>query len=355
VSIRGRVSRGAGRARSWRQVAGTGVGLRLELPAGLDGRRRRIRRGGFATRKVAEGALAVLRSPDQAKSLSVSDWLTHWLATRNRASSTVRGYAGHVRLYLSAYLGQILLTELSVAQVYAMFTAIARHHEGLGKPVTPATVNRIRATLRTALNAAVRQGLIADNAASRVELPGARRPRAVVWASARIEHWERTGERPSVAVWTAALTAQFLTAIAEHRLYAAYHSPRAATSATAGPARPPRPRDAGSARPPALPPPATPMPACARPSATRRPAAPNPASRPSCRAAAPAPDPASAPASATGPPGHRAALAPRPGRRPARRAVPAQTPRPASNCPLDPRLGPSPGPRTGAVSLRTGR
>jgi len=37
--------------------------LSLELPAGLDGRRRRIRRGGFPTRKAAEKALARLRMP----------------------------------------------------------------------------------------------------------------------------------------------------------------------------------------------------------------------------------------------------------------------------------------------------
>ncbi len=51
----------------------------------------------------------------------------------------------------------------------------------------------------------------------------ARRPRAVVWTRERIEHWERTGERPPVAVWTAAQTAQFLDSIEDHRLYAAYH------------------------------------------------------------------------------------------------------------------------------------
>lgn len=32
-----------------------------------------------------------------------------------------------------------------------------------------------------------------------------------------------TGQRPAVAVWTAAQTAQFLHAIGSHRLYAAYH------------------------------------------------------------------------------------------------------------------------------------
>jgi integrase len=126
-------------------------------------------------------------------------------------------------VYLAPYLGQVLLAELSAGHVQAMFTAITRQHQALGSPVSAATLNRIRATLRAALNAAVRRGLITDNPASRAELPRARRPRAVVWTPARVEHWQRTGERPAVAVWTAAQTAQFLHAIEDHRLYAAYH------------------------------------------------------------------------------------------------------------------------------------
>ena len=104
-----------------------------------------------------------------------------------------------------------------------MFTSIARQHETADRTVTPATLNRIRATLRVALNAAIRHGLITDNPATRAELPVARRPRAVVWTAARVEHWERTGERPAVAVWTAAQTAEFLYAIGDHRPYAAFH------------------------------------------------------------------------------------------------------------------------------------
>jgi integrase len=38
-----------------------------------------------------------------------------------------------------------------------------------------------------------------------------------------IAHWKATGERPSVAVWTATQTAVFLAAIVGDRLYAAYH------------------------------------------------------------------------------------------------------------------------------------
>lgn len=80
---------------------------------------------------------------------------------------------------------------------------------------------RIRATLRAALNAALRQGLVGMNPACRVEMPPARRPKAVVWTSARVQEWQRTGQRP--AVWTAGQTAQFLHAIGSHRLCAAYH------------------------------------------------------------------------------------------------------------------------------------
>ena len=117
----------------------------------------------------------------------------------------------------------MLLGGLSVAQVQVMFAAIIRRHHALGAPVSAATLTRIRATLRAALNAAIRRGLLTENPASRAELPRARRPRAVVWTPYRIEQWRRTGERPPVAVWTAQQTAQFLASIEDHRLYAAYH------------------------------------------------------------------------------------------------------------------------------------
>ena len=176
--------------------------VRLDLPAGPDGRRRRIRRGGYRSRTAAAAVLAALRRPDPAgpnRALKTGEWLAHWLASRTSpAASTVRSYAGHVRLYLAPYLGQVLLADLSTAHVQAMFTAITRHHQAIGSPLTPATLSRIRATLRAALNTAIRAGLIADNPAGQAELPPARRPRAVVWTPARVEHWQRTGDRPAV-------------------------------------------------------------------------------------------------------------------------------------------------------------
>jgi integrase len=201
--------------------------VRLELPGGLDGRRRRIRRGGYPSRKAALAVLTRLRNPRTGQAVgvvTVGDWLAHWLVSRTSpAASTVRGYAAHVRLYLGPYLGEVLLAELTTGQVQAMFTAIIRQHQALGTPVSAATLTRIRATPRAALNAAIRRGLMSDNPAARVELPRARRPRAVVWTPYRVGQWRRSGERPPVAVWTARQTAQFLSSIRDHRLYAAYH------------------------------------------------------------------------------------------------------------------------------------
>jgi integrase len=185
-------------------------------------------RSGFPSQESAETALARLRMPSPGNPdgppLTVGQWLERWLVSRTAPrSSTVRGYAAHVRLYLAPCLGQILLADLSPAHVQAMFTAIARQHEAINRPVTTATLVRVKATLRTALNAAIRAGHITTNAASRAELPTARRPKAVVWTAERVTEWQRTGIRPPVAVWTPAQTAAFLNAIRDHRLYAAYH------------------------------------------------------------------------------------------------------------------------------------
>jgi hypothetical protein len=118
-------------------------------PARPDGRRRRIRRGGYPTRQIARQALAQLSTPGPAggTAITTGQWLGRWLACRTSpATSTVRGYAAHVRLYLAPHLGAIPLAELTSAHVQAMFTAIIRQHQATGHPVTPATLARIRAT-----------------------------------------------------------------------------------------------------------------------------------------------------------------------------------------------------------------
>jgi len=62
-----------------------------------------------------------------------------------------------------------------------------------GTPLSASTLHSIRCTLRAALNAAIREGLLTDNPARWVELPTHRRPHAVVWTHARVAAWQAAG------------------------------------------------------------------------------------------------------------------------------------------------------------------
>nr|WP_228561086.1 tyrosine-type recombinase/integrase [Catenulispora pinisilvae] len=197
----------------------------VELPAGSAGRRR-VRRGGFTSRAAACEALEELLGPASTVSAGVlvREWLNTWLDTRITVRpSTLRSYQAICANHLIPYLGAVPLAALSPRQVEAMLAGVRRHSAVWGRPVTDATVQRIHATLRTALNAAMREQLIDVNPAKAVRLPRIRRPLAVVWTPDRIAVWQATGERPAVAVWTAGQTAAFLAGIREHRLYAVLH------------------------------------------------------------------------------------------------------------------------------------
>jgi hypothetical protein len=122
-------------------------------------------------------------------------------------------YESRLRLYLLPQLDRILLAALTIGDVRAAFLAITRQHQALGAPRYATTLHSIRCTLRAALNAAIREGLMIDNPARWIELPADGRPHAVVWTRARVAAWKAGGARPTVAVWTAADTARFLAAI----------------------------------------------------------------------------------------------------------------------------------------------
>jgi integrase len=81
----------------------------------------------------------------------------------------------------------------------------------------PATMHRIRATLRKALNDAIRKRLLEFNPAAHVELPSGARPKARVWTANAVQKWRETGQRPSpVMVWTPQQAGQFLDYAEDH-------------------------------------------------------------------------------------------------------------------------------------------
>jgi integrase len=244
--------------------------FQLELPAALGAPRRQLRRSGFGTRETAaaerDHAVSLLKLagrdhavavqigdvlletrsgqplPDRdhlarrikaglapETGVNVADYLWQWHRSRKIEATTLSGYAGHIRNYLIPYLGHLPVDELRVGHIQNMFDAIAdrntaveiaRHSDDptaraavKGIRITSAaTMHRIRATLRKALNDAIRRHRIIEfNPAAHIELPSGKRPKAKVWTAAAVAAWHATGTRPStVMVWTPAQAGAFL-------------------------------------------------------------------------------------------------------------------------------------------------
>jgi hypothetical protein len=131
--------------------------------------------------------------PGQA-GLTVGEWLEMWLAVKRRTKreSTCRGYEMHIRTWLKPQLGHLPLERLNAGHVEELFATIQRINaelaaqradgiapmdvkiqgdkRGQSRECGPTTQLRIFATLRAALNAAVRQRKITWNPCVGVEL-----------------------------------------------------------------------------------------------------------------------------------------------------------------------------------------
>lgn len=208
---------------------------------GRGGKPDQIRKAGFSSQADAQRALDVVR--DKARrgvavnDVTVDMFLTKWLAAKTDiAAGTSRSYEAHIRNYHLPHLGHLRLEDLRVAHIAEMLADV---------PWSDATRQRIRATLRSALNDAVREGLVLVNPAALVKLPAGKRPKALVWTAERVERWRAANERlaacernapereqfevvaqpPSpVMVWMPAQLGQFLDSAHEDRLYAMWHT-----------------------------------------------------------------------------------------------------------------------------------
>lgn len=201
---------------------------RLEVAPWPDGRRRQLRRGGFPTAETAHSErdqFGVTGRPGPADAtMTVDQWLRLWLATLvHLRGTTLCSYRANVETYLIPSLGGVLMRELTADRIQVMLADLVRHGGVSGQPLRPRTLQHIHATLRAALNAAVRRGLLPANPAWHVHVPSGKRPHAVVWTAPRVARWQATGQRPPVAVWTVDHTRTFLEHIHDHPLYPLFH------------------------------------------------------------------------------------------------------------------------------------
>ncbi len=103
-----------------------------------------------------------------ARGLTLAAFLKQWLDEIVKPSVrpwTYHGYEVHVRLHINPILGSIQLARVEPMHVQKLLNQ--KQREGM----SPKSVRYIRGTLRTALNQAVRWGLVARNAAALVDGP----------------------------------------------------------------------------------------------------------------------------------------------------------------------------------------
>jgi integrase len=164
------------------------------------------------------------------------DYLNSWLERRRKLDDNTKGsYGGHIRNHINPHIGHVPLEKLRVTHLEDMFAAIEARNADIvaarestdpvvrasarGKrPTGPNTMIRIKATLRKALNDAIRKHrLIEFNPATHVELGSAVTAKPRIWTPAAVKRWKATGERPSpVMVWTPEQAGEFLDYAEEH-------------------------------------------------------------------------------------------------------------------------------------------
>lgn len=110
----------------------------------------------------------------QPRQTTVADWLRYWLENivrPYRAETTVYGYRNMIENYLVPRLGKIQLQALTPQKIQRYYTDLLTK-----TTLSSNTVRKHHDLLRTALDVAVRQQMIATNLADRVEAPKTKTP-----------------------------------------------------------------------------------------------------------------------------------------------------------------------------------
>lgn len=190
---------------------------------GPTGKRKQVSRSGFRTRDEASEAmtkeLATLDSGSWTsdRGLSLTAWLEQWLgefAQRGRSPKTLALYRAHVVNFWAPRLGQIRLKDLRREHVERALAELGQRQTSSRRPGnsgsyveqrSPTTIDGYRRTLRAALAAARRRGLINSNP-----------------AEGRMDAIPDDFRDVELHVWEPSETARFLEHVASDRLAVLY-------------------------------------------------------------------------------------------------------------------------------------
>ncbi|MER7861684.1 hypothetical protein ABTX61_21435 [Amycolatopsis japonica] len=127
----------------------------------------------------------------------LDDWIEHKTDIKRKTKSL---YSGHINRYWSKHIGHIRMADLRVSHLNLVFDAIRERNDLVAtgrlrgvRHVGPASMQRIRATLRVALSDAMKgeEGLVSVNVATLVKLPSGKSPKPIVWTAEREQRWRK--------------------------------------------------------------------------------------------------------------------------------------------------------------------
>jgi integrase len=182
---------------------------KVDLPTD-DGSRRQYAKGGFATKRDAEQAMAeIVAKATRGPVVTVSrqrlgDYLTDWLAVIKPTLSPAAwtNYRTCVDRYVKPWLSAVPLGQLTGAALTRHYAMLLERGGHAGRPLSPTTVRTVHRVMSKAIGDAVRDELLEHNPVTRAVPPKRRRYEA--------------------RVWTAEEAVRFLTAARPDRLYAAW-------------------------------------------------------------------------------------------------------------------------------------
>ncbi len=179
--------------------------------------RRRMTKGGFATRKECAAAMnkALAALADETFVLTtkatVREYLTReWLpaAKSTIRESTYNSYVQHVDCHVVPFIGSVKLQKVTGATLNGLYARLAETGRKNGKRgLSPATVHHVHSCLHRAFRDAVRWGYLQRNPADAADPPR-----------------QRGTERREMKTWTAEQLRAFLAFTKDEPLYSLWHT-----------------------------------------------------------------------------------------------------------------------------------
>lgn len=150
------------------------------------GKRVQQTKSGFPTKAAAKAALEerirLFQGEAGSHALTVGQYLEQWLAGKHSLKpATLANYRDLADGYLVPNLGKVKLLQLQAQHLDQMYAGMT--HGRRGTPLSPATIRRVHAVLRSALNTAVKRRLIPYSPADHIELARENPKRPRPWSA----------------------------------------------------------------------------------------------------------------------------------------------------------------------------